>query len=400
MSRITRPTNDMCNCRHYQLPAKSASHASVYRKFFPKEVVQEVWEQNRARIFSLANLKTETHPVPNLLKYLPMKTEHYSEIVETILPAVFKLWYTARGLHMQIEMIHFLAEFVRNFPGRIDWCPHMCLLYDNLLDFMNGSKQSETTKLYITSFAICLVDSLPDDFRQASDKHCKSYFESFITACNTTVHPSSRHASINMHAHMMNKISLAFVVRVIKTLISNTSCLPSKEQWITPELVDRTLDVILPLFFDRLLFNSRDAIADQASIALGLLGALRPERVLSRVLQLLDQAKERSDMPLRLTRSLEALNRTVYLIGGSNLALFTHTPRHFFLNKGPVQKADHKTFIDQHLKAMAFPGVRCLFVGILKTLSNFLDISKTAHFDITCSSITSLCKFFQGSKYT
>ncbi|KAL7062278.1 hypothetical protein AAHC03_01850 [Spirometra sp. Aus1] len=220
----------------------------LYKRFFPISCIQEIWDEYRDSIYYLARYGPHEGIFEKLIAFTPIRQSTFDEINRVWLGDIFLLWYR--------------------------YCE------DGALHQRRKSKRRGSGRLF------CILGNI--------------------------YHPSTDSSSMLFFVTFCKKLLSVLVFRLRQELSRN----PRSEEiygrtptWsrITVDQVDDVVDILLPLCLDASLYTRRSKSLDAVVACLDYLCLLRPRLFLPRLLTALEGGFELPELPMRVTRPLQAL---------------------------------------------------------------------------------------------
>ncbi|VDL99915.1 unnamed protein product [Schistocephalus solidus] len=224
------------------------------------------------------------------------------------------------------EIICLLGNIASFCPGRVDWEPHLDRVFNGLIKDMcidspavRGDLSKSLQRL-LTGYARILIWGI------VPNSTVIPRMRNLFKILGNIYHPSTDSSSMLFFVTFCKKLLSVLVFRLRQELSRNSRSeeiygkMPTWSR-ITVTQVDDVVDILLPLCLDASLYTRRSKSLDAVVACLDYLCLLRPRLFLPRLLTALEGGFELPELPMRVTRPLQALAESCSSITALRLSL-------------------------------------------------------------------------------
>uniref|UniRef100_A0A0X3PL75 Proteasome activator complex subunit 4A n=1 Tax=Schistocephalus solidus TaxID=70667 RepID=A0A0X3PL75_SCHSO len=384
-----------CDGREYQRIRKVLR---IYKRFFPVSCIQEIWDEYRDSIYYLARYGPHEGIFEKLTAFTPIRQNTFDEINRVWLGDIFLLWYRYcedGSLHQ--EIICLLGNIASFCPGRVDWEPHLDRVFNGLIKDMcidspavRGDLSKSLQRL-LTGYARILIWGI------VPNSTVIPRMRNLFKILGNIYHPSTDSSSMLFFVTFCKKLLSVLVFRLRQELSRNSRSeeiygkMPTWSR-ITVTQVDDVVDILLPLCLDASLYTRRSKSLDAVVACLDYLCLLRPRLFLPRLLTALEGGFELPELPMRVTRPLQALAESCSSITALRLSLcwsstemgrqpgdqvpLTTTQSTGAVSKTPkLLSPEDDQFLHSHIASFLYVDGRAQTTRILRCCLSGLDVN-------------------------
>nr|CDS29302.1 Proteasome activator complex subunit 4 [Hymenolepis microstoma] len=296
-----RITNEFGICNYtYKIKPLDSVLIDKANRYFTSSCVQEIWESERSRIYTSLSTESFQGIFDYLQKFTPNELSNFEEIKQIWLEEIFHMWYQYPTPEFHVAVVKLLAKYSRHFTGRLDMEPHLDRIFNFLITFIYDKN---TDRVALTSSAELIVNSI------VPTSNVFNILRNFLKVCALDFRLDKEEAAKVNLPFFCSQLTFLFCKRFnfeFTWIAEMREHIGEVVEWarLTKEQVDEFVEILLPICFEDAFF-----IEDKCSIcdAIQTLALLRPQNVIPRVIESLEEASLTPQIPLKLIKSLKFL---------------------------------------------------------------------------------------------